>query len=651
MKRILIAIPTARYIEADTFKSIYDLEIPPGYETTFQCFYGYRVDQVRNLIADWVVRGFDYLFAVDHDVTFAPDTLKKMLQHDKDLVSGIYRQRSPVQSIEIYDIDQRRMDMSELVGRPLVQIGGCGFGCVLVKKQVFVDVGYPQFEYHVALDHQHTVSEDNDFCRKAMSKGHTLWCDPTILCGHIGSTTMQVELPAIDPIEQRLLQIAGENHLPTELVSYIKTVDIKDAEVIYDIGANSLEWSRLAKSRWPNARVIAFEAMEDFGKLYKHFNFEHSLGVLSDEDGKELKFYENPNLPWGNSYYMENENESPPGCEFNESYAKIKKARTLDSIVEERGWPYPDLIKIDVQGAERDVLEGAKRCLSNCKNLIIELQHKEYNKEAPLQQEMFDYLDSIGFELVTNIHKKECDGDYHFKRKTINVRPTTAYIIRTAFDDTSAGYAEMAEESCRRVGLEPQYFSGYAKSEASIDQLSKLTGFKFGDMDLGAACASASHYMIWKAIAKKKDNEPVIILEHDAVMMHPIDINADVDMSNIIIALGYKHKDISLYDADAAGMPKEIISRKRHSGAHAYMITPATARRLLDELWRKGSPRAIDNFYFMRINQPGDTESEVPLALMVPTPAIGWVRKSTIWEEPSELNYDVHESFRNYLKA
>ncbi len=32
MKKILIAIPTARYIEAETFKSIYDLEVPEGYD-------------------------------------------------------------------------------------------------------------------------------------------------------------------------------------------------------------------------------------------------------------------------------------------------------------------------------------------------------------------------------------------------------------------------------------------------------------------------------------------------------------------------------------------------------------------------------------------------------------------------------------------
>lgn len=191
MKKILIAIPTARYIEAETFKSIYDLEIPEGYETTFQTFYGYRVDQVRNLIADWVVRGFDYLFAVDHDITFAPDTLKKMLAHDVDVVSGVYRQRVPEQKIEIYDLNQVRMKMEDL-DKPLVQIGGCGFGCVLVKKVVLTQIGYPQFEYHPALDHNNTISEDNDFCRKVTNAGYFIWCDPTIKCGHIGTSKFEI---------------------------------------------------------------------------------------------------------------------------------------------------------------------------------------------------------------------------------------------------------------------------------------------------------------------------------------------------------------------------------------------------------------------------------------------------------------------------
>lgn len=192
-KKILIAIPTARYIEPATFKSIYDQFIPEEYEVDFQFFYGYRVDQVRNLIADWVVNGYDYLFAVDHDITFGPDTLMKMLKADKDLVTGLYIQRNPGQHIlEIY-VDNDRAEYKSLQKNSLVQITACGFGCVLVKKEVLREVGHPQFEYHVALDHSNTFSEDHDFCRKAIAKGFTLWADTSIKCGHIGSTTFEVK--------------------------------------------------------------------------------------------------------------------------------------------------------------------------------------------------------------------------------------------------------------------------------------------------------------------------------------------------------------------------------------------------------------------------------------------------------------------------
>ena len=194
MKKILIAIPTARYIEPDTFKSIYDQIIPKGYKAEFQCFFGYRVDQVRNLIADWVINGYDYLFAVDADMTFPPDTLAKLLSHDKDSVSGLYRQRLEPQALEIYDINHQRISVDQIRSKKLVQIGANGFGCVLIKREVFVKVGYPQFEYHVALNHANTISEDADFCKKATTAGYTLWCDPTISCGHIGATTLYVNM-------------------------------------------------------------------------------------------------------------------------------------------------------------------------------------------------------------------------------------------------------------------------------------------------------------------------------------------------------------------------------------------------------------------------------------------------------------------------
>jgi FkbM family methyltransferase len=412
MKKILIAIPTARYIEADTFKSIYDLEVPEGYETTFQYFYGYRVDQVRNLIANWVVRGFDYLFAVDHDITFPPDTLKKLLAHDQDLVSGVYRQRLEPQMLEIYEPFGGRMSTENLYAKnwKLIGIGGCGFGCVLVKKEVLAGVGYPQFEYHPALDHNNTVSEDTDFCKKAMAKGFKLWCDPTVLCGHIGSTTMHVQVPTHNPVHARLRELASRDDQPKDHVDYLKQMNIQP-KVIYDIGACVMHWTKEARKIWPESKIVLFDAMNHAEFLYKESGLDYYCDGPVGDFTRWVEFYENSMDPAGNSVYKENTDF------FTEDNKVHKKMRSLDDIVEERGYPLPDLIKIDVQGAEFLVLAGAEKTLQNCKDIIIEMQHEEYNLGAPKMPEVTKYLNEIGYELVSEIHICNVDGDYHFTRK------------------------------------------------------------------------------------------------------------------------------------------------------------------------------------------------------------------------------------------
>lgn len=197
VKKILIAIPTAKYIEPETFKSIYDLEVPDGYVVDFQYFFGYAVSQIRNLISSWVLNGYDYLFSVDSDIAFPKDTLKKLLQHDVDMVSGVYRQRKTQQILEIYVPNEHggmvNVPYDLIKDKGLVSIVGCGFGCVLIKREVFEKIPYPQFFYHEALDHNNTVSEDVDFCMKATKSGSKIYCDPTILCDHIGSATYRVK--------------------------------------------------------------------------------------------------------------------------------------------------------------------------------------------------------------------------------------------------------------------------------------------------------------------------------------------------------------------------------------------------------------------------------------------------------------------------
>jgi glycosyltransferase involved in cell wall biosynthesis len=194
-KTVLIAIPTNKYIEPETFKSIYDLEIPDGVKVTFQYFYGYQIDQIRNLIASWAAN-FDYLFSVDSDIIFPKDTLKKLLAHNVDMVSGVYIQRKVNEEIlEIYRGNSNgrmvNVSMRDILPQGLHEISGCGFGCVLVKSDVIRNIPYPQFVYHSALDHANTFSEDLHFCKQAASRGAKIYVDSTIVCDHKGTTTFR----------------------------------------------------------------------------------------------------------------------------------------------------------------------------------------------------------------------------------------------------------------------------------------------------------------------------------------------------------------------------------------------------------------------------------------------------------------------------
>ena len=446
-KKILIAIPTANNIEATTFKAIYDLIIPDEYEADFQYFFGYQVDQVRNLIADWVARGYDYLFSVDSDISFPRDTLVRLLGHDKDVVCGLYIQRIPgTHTLEVYESTpgggMANIPVEKLTPNQLVQIAGCGFGCTLVKKKVIVDIGYPQFKYYSAISHNDTISEDVDFCNKATLKGFKIWADTSIRCHHTGKYTFDVDTtrmkgvstpvapvtivnpteitPKLD-IQTRLRNLANERPIGPPHKNYLmfikEQLKLSDPKVIYDVGAHVLHWTNLAKEVWPNAEYIAFEAADVHEFLYKENNMLYEIGVFSDQDDKVVNFYRNDEHPGGNSYYKENTRKFYPNADeiYSEETAKESKTITLNSIVEKRGFPIPDLIKIDVQGAELDIIKGSSNFIKSVKHVILELQEVDFNKGAPNAREVIAYMDSIGFECVfEKFSQNDFDADYHF---------------------------------------------------------------------------------------------------------------------------------------------------------------------------------------------------------------------------------------------
>jgi FkbM family methyltransferase len=211
--------------------------------------------------------------------------------------------------------------------------------------------------------------------------------------------------------------------IPQGHIDYLKTIQYTPS-VVYDIGAAVLHWTRESKKNWPNARYINFEAVEQVEEFYKEMNAEYAIGVFSNENNKEITFYNNPVYLGGNSYYKENEKYSPAAKDiYSKEFEELRYTLTIDSTVEIFNFPPPDFVKIDVQGAELDILNGMTNTLKTVKHLIVELQHVEYNLGAKQADESIPFIESLGFELVPTgteykfFYSNGADADYHFVRK------------------------------------------------------------------------------------------------------------------------------------------------------------------------------------------------------------------------------------------
>ena len=80
-------------------------------------------------------------------------------------------------------------------------------------------------------------------------------------------------------------------------------------------------------------------------------------------------------------------------------------------------YPLPDLVKIDVQGCEKDVIMGGINSIKNANELIVELQHIQYNENAPLANETIPFIENIGFKCVAPLFcNNGPDGDYGFTK-------------------------------------------------------------------------------------------------------------------------------------------------------------------------------------------------------------------------------------------
>ena len=156
-------------------------------------------------------------------------------------------------------------------------------------------------------------------------------------------------------------------------VKYLKKLLLKfEPKIIYNIGSNALIWRREAKNIWPKSDFFAFDPLNNFECLYKKHNINYHIGVLSSDDNKFVKNYEN--------------------------------TQTLSSVVKNKKFPLPDLIKMYIQDNELDIIKGGLDVINSAKYLIVELENIQYNRgePEPLAQTTIEFFEKNGWELLSN---------------------------------------------------------------------------------------------------------------------------------------------------------------------------------------------------------------------------------------------------------
>lgn len=145
-----------------------------------------RNEHTRGIIAEM---NPDYILFLDADMTHPPDTLTKLLAHDKDVVAGLYHYGAhpfPPVALVKNDTDDLRYTAVTLYDDTPFMVDATGMGCALIKREVFENTEFPWFLYEEDPDKGiRSITEDMHFYRKVRAAGYEVWIDPTVKCGHI----------------------------------------------------------------------------------------------------------------------------------------------------------------------------------------------------------------------------------------------------------------------------------------------------------------------------------------------------------------------------------------------------------------------------------------------------------------------------------
>jgi FkbM family methyltransferase len=163
---------------------------------------------------------------------------------------------------------------------------------------------------------------------------------------------------------------------------------------VVDVGAAYGSFTGECKKVFPETAYLLVEPLKEYEGFLKSAvkslkRGEYVLAAAGRQPG-QITINVHPDLV-GSSFYLEAEGSTVNG--FQREVPVI----TLDSLVGTGRIQAPVLLKIDVQGAELDVLSGGEKLLTSTEYALIEISLFEFFKGGPQLHDIVECMKACGF--------------------------------------------------------------------------------------------------------------------------------------------------------------------------------------------------------------------------------------------------------------
>jgi FkbM family methyltransferase len=187
-------------------------------------------------------------------------------------------------------------------------------------------------------------------------------------------------------------------------------------KTVIDVGASDGRWTQMAKPFFPNAHYHLIEAQEPhlphlaaFAEQDEKITFVHAAAGAKSG----TLYFDTGNLFGGLA-------STQPFKDNNQEVRSV----TIDEEVAIHQLQPPFLIKLDTNGYELPILEGAKETLKNTEYLVVEVYNFHVSDGSLLFYDFCKHMEELGFRPIEAVDflSRQLDGsfwqmDLHFMRK------------------------------------------------------------------------------------------------------------------------------------------------------------------------------------------------------------------------------------------